>query len=136
MPPAVLDADQTEAAMTAGSSELKFLLCKEQVTALTQARLFHAGITSSALLGSIAENVTDFKAMLKDEFGVDPAASMAGRLETARMLLVFNSAVVRTEKKVEMDGTGIEAPSQAVVEDGVSLDGRGLGNPLVGSRGQ
>ena len=104
MPPVVLDADQTKAAMTAGTSELKYLLCKEQVTELTQARLFHAGIVSSALLGSIAENVTDFKAMLKEEFGVDPASNMAGRLETARMLLVFNSAVVRTEKKVEMDG--------------------------------
>ena len=104
MAPLVLTADEAAAAMLLGSSELKFLLGKEQVSEMTQAKLFHSGITTVPMLGTIAENLGDFKSMIKAEFGIDPALSMPMRLETARMVMVYNSALVRTEKKVEMDG--------------------------------
>ena len=104
MAPLVLTQDEAAAAMLLGSSELKFLLGKEQVSESTQAKLFHSGITTIPMLGTIAENLTDFKAMIRTEFGIDPSASMPMRIETARMVLVYNSAMVRTEKKVEMDG--------------------------------
>ena len=104
MAPLMLNAEEARAAMLLGSSELKFLLGKEQVTEATQAMLFHSGITTIPLLGTIAENLADFKDMIKKEFGVDPTTNMQQRLETARLVMVYNSAMVRTEKKVEMDG--------------------------------
>jgi len=104
MAPLVLTDDEAKAAMLLGSSEFKYLLCKEQVTVLSQAKLFHSGVVTSALLGAIAEDVNDFKRLLKEEFGVDPGVSMAMRLETARLLIVYNSAVVRAAKKIELDG--------------------------------
>jgi hypothetical protein len=104
MPVVALSPDEIDAAMEAGDSAIKYLLDKGGVEREVQARLYHFGCTSVALLGTFAENAADFKAMLKDDFGLDPSKSIGERAQVAQLLVAFNTAQVRATKQAEVEG--------------------------------
>ena len=52
----VLTPAEQEAALQKGSSDLRFLLAREDVSDELQAKLYHVGITSMAKFATIAED--------------------------------------------------------------------------------
>ena len=90
--------------MERGSSDLKFLLAREEIHESLQAKLFHVGITSVAKFSTIADTAAELKAMLKDEFDLDSAADLQARVAVASVLVAFQAAKVRTERFAEVEG--------------------------------
>ena len=104
MPGVNITPQEAEAAMERGSSDLKFLLAREDVGAELQAKLFHVGITTVAKFSTIADTAAELKTMLKDDFGLDSAADLQSRVLVASILVAFQAARVRTEKFAEVEG--------------------------------
>ena len=115
MPIVVTPAEHAEA-MKKASSDLLYLFGKEGVPEVTQGMFYHMGITTTAKLASIASSVDDFKLLLKDEFLLDPAASIVQRVRVAEVCCAYNTAVARAAKMAEVDG---------------ELEGRHLPKPLA-----
>ena len=84
--PIVLDAIESLAAEEAGGSDLKFLFGREQIPVDTQLKFFHIGVCSVSKFSCFANNSDDLKKVLKDEFELDPATSLAQRTEVASIL--------------------------------------------------
>ena len=69
--PIQLSPQQTQAALEAGGSDLKYLLAREQVGEDIQAKFYHIGITTIPKFATFASDVTEFKEILKTEFELD-----------------------------------------------------------------
>lgn len=105
MPPlGQLTADERTAAMAKGSSELKFLLAREEVPEDLQAKFFHVGICTLAKFASIADTPQELKDMLKDDFGLEATASLQVRVQVASTLVAHRAAKTRSEKFAEVEG--------------------------------
>lgn len=97
----VLSADETDAAMLAADAGLKFLMAK--VDLAEQAKLYHIGITTVEAFGAFAADAAELKVVLKDNFGLDPAASLAARVKVAGFVIAFESAKVRGTAAAQID---------------------------------
>ena len=104
MAPINITPQEAAAAMEKGSSDLKFLLAREEVTEDLQAKLFHVGITTVAKFSTIAENQAELKQVLKDDFGLDSSADLQARVLVASVLVAFQSSRARTERFAEIEG--------------------------------
>lgn len=105
MPPmAELTPAQHAEAMLRGSSELKFLLAREEVPEVLQGKLFHVGIHTLARFSTVVDNAAELKAMLVADFGIDGAVSLALKVQVASVIVAFNAARIRTEKFAEVEG--------------------------------
>ena len=102
--PITLSAVEQDAAMAAGSSELKFLFDREGVTAELQAKFFHIGVLTNAKLSAFAANAEELKDVLAKEFEVDGKKTLAERVMVANVLCVYQTASSRTTKLDEIAG--------------------------------
>jgi hypothetical protein len=102
--PITLTADEQDAAMSAGSSELKFLFDRERVPTELQAKFFHIGVLTNAKLSAFAANADELKEVLAKEFEVDGKKSLAERVMVANVLCVYQTAASRTTKLDEISG--------------------------------
>ena len=99
-----LTAAEITAALGKGSSELKFLLSREEIEEELQAKFFHVGITTLPKFATIAEGDAEMKQILKDSFGLDGAADIASRVKVASVLVAYHTAQSRSEKMAEIEG--------------------------------
>ena len=100
----VLTAAEKLAALELGSSDLKFLLEKQDVDNDLQALLYHVGVRTIPVLATFASSVAELKTIVKDEFGVDPSASIQSRVRVANLLVAWEKATTRTKKQSEIEG--------------------------------
>ena len=89
-----LTPDEQTAAMDAASSDLKFLMSKENVSVLNQAKLYHIGVKTIQLFTTFVEDVKDLRAMLKTNLELDPATRLGDRIQVAAITCAFQSASV------------------------------------------
>lgn len=104
MAPLVLTAEEKDAAMLKGSSELQFLFASKQVSSDVQAQFYHSGICTTENFASIVENHGELKLLLKDDFGVDPATDLATRVMVSNVLVSWDASKSRVSKLTELEG--------------------------------
>ena len=104
MAAAQLTAVQVEEALKKGSSELKYLMTNSGMETLTQAKFFHVNIVSLDLFAMVAEKDDELREILKTEMGLDPAASLAARVEVARVIVAHNKARARFTETAKYEG--------------------------------
>lgn len=93
-----------DAAMKLGSSELKYLLARENVSENSQALFFRAGIVSVARFGNICQTEIEMAAVIKADVGLDPTASLAIRSEVAGIICAFVAAKARSAEAAKVHG--------------------------------
>jgi hypothetical protein len=98
-----INAAQQQAALDSASSDLKFLLSKEGVSVLNQAKLFHIGIVNISLFVTFARDEDDLRDVLKTNLELNPAARLADRVQVASVVCAFHSAKIRKEKLSEVE---------------------------------
>ena len=99
-----LSPAQEADAIILGQADLRYLFDKEQVSIKTQALFYHVGVTSNAKLSAFASSVADLKDVMKADFGMDTAASIAMRVQVANVVVAYQAATARTSKLAEIDG--------------------------------
>ena len=99
-----INAIEMAAALERGSSDLKFLMAREEIAEEIQAKFYHVGITSMAKFATIAENEAELKTLLKDSFELDASTDIAARVKVASIVVAFKAAQARTEKVAEIEG--------------------------------
>jgi len=104
MAPLVLTQAEVLAAMEEGSSDLKFLLEKQNVDNDLQALLYHVGVRTIPVLATFASSAAELKDIARSEFGVDPTASIQSRVRVANLLVAWEVATTRTRKQSEIEG--------------------------------
>ena len=100
----ILSPAEQSAALLRGSSDLKFLLAREEVDEDIQAKMFHVGITSMAKSATIAEDEKELKTLLKESFSLDSTTDILARVKVASITVAFKAARARTEKVAEIEG--------------------------------
>ena len=98
-----LTVDERAAAMKAASSELRFLLDKEEISEDLQAKLYHIGITTLARFAAMASGVPDLRDFLRDSLALDTAAGLPARLAVTKFIVAFTTASTRVEKRLEVE---------------------------------
>ena len=76
MPLKVLTEPEKKEAQEQVDSDLKWLLSENGVSVEAQLVLFHFGLKKLRLFAGLADDKTDLRNMLKDQFGVDPDTSI------------------------------------------------------------
>ena len=102
--PVVLSDAEKKAALEKGSSELRFLLERNNVDNDLQAMLFHTGVVSLPVLATIATSASELKDLVRDEFGVDSTKGLVERVKVANLLVAWENATVRSKKQSEIEG--------------------------------
>ena len=80
---------QEAAAGILGQADLRYLFDKELVSSKTQALFYHVGVTSNAKLSAFASSVTDLKDVMRADFGMDTATSIAMRVQVANVVVAY-----------------------------------------------
>ena len=111
MPLLALTYAQSEAAMEAADSDLKYLLSEVGVPEDVQAALYHRGFTSMRLFSGIDETRAEVRTALNAEIGLDHTAGNAERRSTALVLSAWETS--RTQQK-SSDETRAEARAAMV----------------------
>ena len=102
MPLKVLSEPAKKEAQEQVDSDLKWLLSENGVSVEAQLVLFHFGLKKLRLFAGLADDKTDLRNMLKDQFGVDPDTSIQERLVVATVVVAWQAAqnyIVEDDKK-------------------------------------
>ena len=96
---------EEDAAMEAASSDLKFLMPREQVDNSLQVRFYHMGIVSVRQYAAIAKDAEDPKDLVRSGgFGLDPTGTLLERVKTSKLIVAWESAKARASKLAEAEG--------------------------------
>ena len=85
-------------------SDLVHLLEQSKVTREIQEAFYKAGIDSVKNFAALVEKVEDLRELMKVEFRIDPATSLAERVKVSNVVVAWNSAKTRAAKVAELDG--------------------------------
>jgi hypothetical protein len=97
----VLTDVEVRAAMEKGDAGIKALLV--EVDELTQARFYHVGVTSVTRFAAFATTTADLQAVLRANFELDPADSIAARVRTANVVIAFELAKLRVVEVAKVE---------------------------------
>ena len=75
-----------------GASDLRFLLTNHGIKDDRQGALFEAGVDTMAKFAAFVTTATDLVEVLKKEFSLDPATSLANRAQVASYTVAWQSA--------------------------------------------
>ena len=100
----VLSQQEQVDAMEAGTSELKFLLSKEDIPDLYQAMLYHVGVTTISKFASLCKDQDELRKLLKEELGLDADAGLKQRVQVASFICAFRNAGTRTDEIAKFEG--------------------------------
>ena len=78
-----ITAAEQAAAVDAATADLKFLLSKEGVSVLNQAKVYHVGIINIQLFSTFVSDEKDLREFLKTNLELDPATDVASRVQVA-----------------------------------------------------
>ena len=98
----MLNADEIKTVMETAAPDLKFLLDREGIALITQARIVHAGITTMRQFGAFFTGAEDLRKVAKDSLGLDPDV-LAQRVELSKLVVSWESAKVRATKLAEAE---------------------------------
>ena len=90
-------------ALTLGSADLRFLLQRQGIDDDHLRKLFSAGVDSMDKFSAFASGEEDLLSVLKDEFRLDPATSLATRGQVASFIAAWKSAKVRVQRQAEVE---------------------------------
>ena len=76
-----LTLQQISSAMTAASSDFQFLMDREGVSLDMQAKIYHAGVTTTRQFAAFAADADELRKIMKEEFALDPTGNLANRIE-------------------------------------------------------
>ena len=102
--PIVLNPQQSAIALASGSSEIKYLLAREGVSADIQAVFFHVGATTLAKFAVLMRDENDVRKVMKDELGIDDQAGLSERGQIAGVLVAWNDARTRSTEAAKVQG--------------------------------
>ncbi len=88
-----------------GASDLRFLLTNHGITDQHQGTLFEAGVDTMAKFAAFVTTSADLAEVLKKEFSLDPATSLASRAQVASYTVAWQSAQARTKQQAEVEAT-------------------------------
>eukprot|EP00438_Fugacium_kawagutii_P020823 Skav200760 [mRNA] locus=scaffold2001:111991:116283:- [translate_table: standard] len=103
MPRTVLSDDERKAAHASASSDLRFLLERQEVGQDNQALFYHHGVTSIEKFASVAKDRDDMADMLKQHWEIDPDRSLTERVQLAAILCAFSNAQTRSQRAAEVE---------------------------------
>ena len=75
-----------------GASDLRFLLTNHGIKDDHQGALFYAGVDTMAKFAAFVTTAADLVEVLKKEFSLDPATSLANRAQVASYTVAWQSA--------------------------------------------
>ena len=96
-------AAEQAAALDSATADLKFLLSKENVSVVNQAKVYHIGIVNIQLFSTFVSDENDLRDFLKTNLELDPATDVISRVQVAAFTCAWLSARVRREKQSEVD---------------------------------
>ena len=88
-----------------GASDLRFLLTNHGIKDDHQGALFEAGVDTVAKFAAFVTTAADLVEVLKKEFSLDPATSLANRAQVASYTVAWQSAQARTKQQAEVEAT-------------------------------
>ena len=88
-----------------GASDVRFLLTDHGIKDARQGALFEAGVDTMAKFAAFVTTAADLVEVLKKEFSLDPATSLANRAQVASYTVAWQSAQVRTKQQAEVEAT-------------------------------
>ena len=86
-----------------GSSDLRFTLSRNDVTDALQAQFFEQGITTVNKFSSFFRDEADLIQVLKDELGLDVAASLADRAQVASVICAWKDTQTKAKRQSELE---------------------------------
>ena len=92
-----------EEKLALGSSDLKFLLTSCEIKSASQGKLFEAGVNTLAKFAAFVASEDDLKEVLKTDFGLDPATSLANRAQIASYVVAWGQARTRMKAQAEAE---------------------------------
>ena len=88
-----------------GASDLRFLLTNHGIKDDHQGALFEAGVDTMAKFAAFVTTAADLVEVLKKEFSLGPATSLANRAQVASYTVAWQSAQARTKQQAEVEAT-------------------------------
>ena len=82
-----------------GASDLRFLLTNHGVKDARQGSRYEAGVDTMAKFAAFVTTAADLVEVLKKEFSLDPATSLANRAQVASYTVAWQSAQARTKTR-------------------------------------
>ena len=92
-----------EEKLALGSSDLKFLLTTCEIKSASQGKLFEAGVNTLAKFVAFVASEDDLKEVLKTDFGLDPATSLANRAQIASYVVAWGQARTRMKAQAKAE---------------------------------
>jgi hypothetical protein len=119
----VMSKAEELAAWDKAGSDLKFMMDREGVDSVIQAKLYHIGVTSIKQFAVLVDDKMELRALLKDCFEVDAAADLASRVKCSKLLVAWESSKARAAKMAEADG---EAEARHIPKEMSSADNNAM----------
>ena len=92
-----------EESLKLGSSDLRFTLSRNDVQDGMQALFFEQGITSVNKFSSFSRDEADLIQVLRDEFGLDAAASLSDRAQVASIICSWKDTQTKAKRQSELE---------------------------------
>ena len=92
-----------EESLKLGSSDLRFTLSRNDVQDGMQALFFEQGITSVNKFSSFFRDEADLIQVLRDEFGLDAAASLSDRAQVASIICSWKDTQTKAKRQSELE---------------------------------
>ena len=103
--PASMAVLTLERKLDLGASDLRFLLTNHGIKDDHQGALFEAGVDTMAKFAAFVTTAADLVEVLKKEFSLDPATSLANRAQVASYTVAWQSAQARAKQQAEVEAT-------------------------------
>ena len=86
-----LTEPQTTAAMAAASTGLRSIMADVDIPLALQAQVYHAGFTKEETFAVIGTSAQEIRDMLRDDFHINHATSLANRATVATILACWEA---------------------------------------------
>ena len=90
-------------ALKLGSSDLRFTLSRNDVPDDMQAHFFENGVTTVGKFSSFFRDETDLVNVLRDDFNVDAANTLADRAKAASVICSWKDTVTKAKRQAEVE---------------------------------
>ena len=90
-------------ALRKGSSDLKFILTRNDVSNELQASFYRNEVTTIAKLSSFFRSEQDLVDVLKDSFNTDAAANLQSRAQVAAVICAWRETQTRQKRQAEVE---------------------------------
>ena len=118
-----LTDEQIEGHFAEANADLKFLLDREKVDVLTQARLFSAGVHSVKQLAALVKDADGMRKVARDFLLINSDGDLKERVKVFKLVVAYESAKGRAVKMAEIGG---EAEVRYVPKKLIASDFHGM----------